>query len=68
MSRALITQMLDCIATLRWTKPRGTQQAKATTRWLYFTKCEGAETTTNNQWTVRSGKTSREETMEIKTK
>lgn len=41
-------------------------------RWLYFTKCEKAETTTVNQWTVNtgSGKThsSHEETMEIKTK
>jgi len=41
-------------------------------RWLYFTKCDNAQTTTQNQWTVNtgSGKThsSHEETMEIKTK
>ena len=37
-------------------------------RWLYFTKCDNAETTTQNQWTVHSGKTHHEETMEIKTK
>lgn len=36
-------------------------------RWLYFTRC-GNETTTQNEWTVRSGKTTRTETMEIKTK
>ena len=37
-------------------------------RWLYFTKCENAETTTQNTYSVQSGKTTRTETMEIKTK
>jgi hypothetical protein len=37
-------------------------------RWLYFTKCVNAETTTQNQHTVRSGKSSRTETTEIKSK
>jgi len=37
-------------------------------RWLYFTKCEMAETTTQNSYSVQYGKTTRTETMEIKTK
>lgn len=37
-------------------------------RWLYFTKCENVETTTTNEYIVKSGKTTRVEQMEIKTK
>jgi outer membrane lipoprotein SlyB len=37
-------------------------------RWLYFTKCANAETTTQNAYTTQSQKTTRTETMEIKTK
>ena len=45
---------------------------KPSDRWLYFTKCENAEATTHNEWTVStgSGKThsSHTESMEIKSK
>ena len=41
---------------------------KPSDRWLYFTKCANAETTTSNAYSVPSGKTTRTETMEIKTK
>lgn len=37
-------------------------------RWLYFTKCEGAEATTQNIYSTTSGKTTTTHTMEIKTK
>ena len=41
---------------------------KPSDRWLYFTKCANSETTTQNQYTVRSGKTSHTETLEIQSK
>ena len=37
-------------------------------RWLYFTKCDNAQTTTQNEYTVRHGKSSNTETLEVKTK
>ena len=36
--------------------------------WLYFTKCDNAQTTTQNEYTVQHGKYSSTETLEIKTK
>ena len=37
-------------------------------RWLYFTKCTNGEVTTQNIYSVPNGKTTRTETLEIKTK